>query len=204
MKYPIFHQVSKISQDNFWIQVFKDLSNGKTPFGVYFDDDALCCRFKGQQFHFKFQGKEPYEILESVKHILNTKMNMLSDKDYMQDRKQFSHLLEAPRPSEWRNIKRKYIKDSLLEMYVLRLQKQEELTLGETKELLNMFNMGFYFKLITADDVTCVDGEIQHIEVPDLSKLEVRKSSSDEGKEGEGGCKVCLHEMWLKYINVIC
>ena len=120
--FPIFLQASLQTQDSFWIYLFEDLAYGICPFGSFIDKDTVCCKFKGKQFNFKFSDKTPEDIFEQLYELFRTKLNVCSSSDYYTKRLKFNDILEN-KHAQWKDIKKKNIKDIFIENYVIDMKK---------------------------------------------------------------------------------
>ena len=82
--YPIFLKLSCKMQDNFWRYVYEDLAYGRTPYGLYLQDDYLCCYIKNKEFSYKITDNE--STLDELHDLLKKKAGILSEKDKIEDR----------------------------------------------------------------------------------------------------------------------
>lgn len=63
----------------------------------------------------------------------------------------------------WGQIKKKVVKELLLELYVIRMKNTHRLTIPQAKQLLSTIFMLMIFKLIKPDDIEFADGHIRNI-----------------------------------------
>jgi hypothetical protein len=210
--YPIFLKVSQLSDDMFWSYLFEELAYGICPFGTYIDKDTIYCRFKNKYFNFNFSEKSIEEIFQGLTYIFNNKLNIYSKTDYIEKRKDFNNDLLIVSNKEWKDIKKKNIKDILIEKFVISIKQKYNLNVSQTQKLLNMINIYFKFKIITNDDVIydsnkCEivsikgmdfsmlgDKKISNIQI-DIPKISISNNEKIEKKK--------LSELWSKYLNNI-
>lgn len=201
--YPIFLEVSQLCVDLFWMYLFEDLSYGICPFGTYIDENIIYCRFKGKQFNFSFKDKPIEKIHTDLISIFKNRLKIMSKIDYLELRSDFNHLLRGYKNKEWKDIKKKNIKDLLIEDYVLRMKKKHNLTIQQSQKLLSNILIGFNFKLITNNDIqydsdlgyiTDING-IDHTNCIDIPIIDTYDQYLDS--------KQIMKENWDKYINSI-
>jgi len=160
--FPIFLQASLCTQDSFWIYLFEDLAYSICPFGSFIDKDTVCCKFKGKQFNFNFTDKPPQVIFEQLCELFKTKLNICSSSDYCTRRLKFNDILEN-RHAEWKDIKKKNIKDIFIENYVIDMKLRHGLTNAQAQKFLHTITIGFNFKIITNTDIDYRNGKIYDI-----------------------------------------
>jgi len=162
--YPVFMHASLYTDDAFWVSVFEDLAYSIPPMGVYFDHTTLCSRFKGREFNFNFEGATPDTVYTSLRHLFQTKLKLVSQLDHLTHRKAFTKCLERKRRG-WADIKKKNIKNILIENYVISLKYKYQLSNKQTQKLLRKIMLGFHFKMIGPSQVVYdpVDNRITDI-----------------------------------------
>lgn len=206
--YPIFLQVSLHATDQFWMYLFEDLAYGICPYGTYFDNDVLCCRFKNKEFNFQFTNKEPYVIYTKLYNILRTKLKLTSKIDKYNQRVNFYRLLEDKRSKQWVDIKKKNIKDVLIENYVIDMKLKYFLSKSQMKKLLSVIMIGFQFKLLNNKDVEYdpIIGKISNITGIIIKNNKIKLSNTlDIIPEFElyeqPKNQICMKDNWDKYLS---
>ena len=176
IKYPIFLECSTFcGKEVFWKFVFEDMAYAKFPPSVYIQKDYLCCSSKGKEFVYKLMEngqifKSNEIVYEEVRKLLQTRACLLSDKEALFQRKSVLHSrqlqFEKERYNEesWNVIRKKIIKESLMEQYVLESKNKYSLHPLQVKRLFSLIIIGFLFKTIHSKDVSYGDGYIQAIE----------------------------------------
>lgn len=173
--YPVFLECCQHADDIFWETIFEDLAYGKPPYGTYISKDFLCCSYKKKEFSYKIERKDSQSIYTDVYDLLTKKVGILSQREKVRKRKAFSDLEENIRDSRknWNNIRKKNIKELLIELYVSRMKIKHSLNIKQAKYLLSIIMLGMVFKVITNDDIDYADGAIRHIEGIDFIKKQV-------------------------------
>jgi hypothetical protein len=202
--YPVFLSVSHLSADVFWKYLYEDLAYGICPFGTFMNNDSVFCRFKGKQFNYQFSSKEPEEIETQLTYIFKTQLNIQSKMDYLSSRADFSKILDTSHNKEWKDIKKKNIKDILLDNFIIKMKNKYNFNASQTHKLMCFIITGFQFKIITNldieyDSVTCSITNIKGIDVKSLI-TEKKFSITIDPKiiESPPAEKLLMSDLWLK------
>jgi hypothetical protein len=176
IRYPIFLECTRFcGKDVFWKFVFEDMAYGKFPPGIYIQKDYLCCSSKGKEFVYKMlengeMMKTEQEVYDEIRNLLQTRACLLSDKEALFQRKNILHSrqiqFERERYNEesWNVIRKKIIKENLVEEFVLESRNKFDLDSQQIKRLFSLIILGFIFKSIHSKDVSYSNGYIQSIE----------------------------------------
>lgn len=160
--YSIFLECSKYTEDSFWKCVFEDLAYGKSPYGSYISKGFIYSIYKGKEFSYKIDSfKDPESIFNELYFIFTKKLGIYS----LEDRSRNKINLEDSniRNMDWNSIKKKNIKDFVIESYVIDMMKSFTLTIQQSKKLLSIINIAFIFKKLTNEDITFSNGKILKI-----------------------------------------
>ena len=173
--YPIFLECCEFSEDTFWNNVFEDLSYGKCPYGTYITKDFFCCNYKNKEFSYKIEKKEPEILYNDIYELLSKKLGLLSHKDKIKKKIDFSILEDEIKENRknWSNIRKKNIKDLLIENYVIEMKKKYSLSIKQSRELLSSIFIGMVFKVITVKDIDYSDGIIKNIDGISFKKKQI-------------------------------
>jgi len=163
--YPIFLECSPYTTDTFWENVFEDLAYGKTPYGTYISKDFLCCSYRKKDFSYKIERKDAKQVYDEVYKLLNKKLGLSSPQERVRQKKAFDELEDSMRfsRSSWSSIRKKSIKELLIELFVTRMKNKYSLSLKQSRHLLASIVMAMVFKVITSNDIGYEDGGIQAI-----------------------------------------
>lgn len=201
--YPIFLEVSSYTTDSFWKFIFKDLSFGHGPYGTYIDKDTICCKFKGKEFNYKFTNKSSHHIFLELVPILKQNLNIRSTIDIANSKDYISCYFENLQP-KWTEIKKKSIRNLLIENYVLKVKNNYKLTIKQTKHLLSNIMIAFQFKLISNQDVEYDYQKYEIVKIDGVNINYVRTFCDtffDELPPFIETEKLSLQSQWYKYIH---
>jgi len=179
--YPIFLECCQHANDNFWKNVFEDLAYGKTPYGTYITKNFLCCGYKDKEFSYKIERKNHKKIYNDVYNLLTKKLGILSYKEKINKRAEFHKTEERIRDSRqsWSHIKKKNVKDLLIERYVIDMKKKHSLSIKQSKFLLSIIFISIVFKVISNKDIEYHDGKIHNIigiEFSEDGEIQIKKN----------------------------
>ncbi len=173
--YPIFIECCSYATDTFWETIFEDLAYGKTPYGTYISKDFLSCKYKKKDFSYKIERKHPEIIYNEVYDLLANKLGLLSQQEKNKKKKIFIDMENNLKDSRknWNNIKKKNIKELLIELYVTRMKNTFSLTIFQTRYLASIIYMAMVFKIINSKDIDYRDGMIHNIDGIDFVKKQI-------------------------------
>ena len=147
--------------------IFEDLAYGKSPYGTYITKNFLCCNYKDKQFSYKIDPqKDPKIIFENIHKLLFHKFGLMSETDKNNRRYIFENTknnVQELCKTDWSLIKKKNIKNILIENFVIDNKNKYNLSDSLCKKLLSIIKIGIIFKSITNDDINYTDGKIHSI-----------------------------------------
>ena len=206
--YPVFLECLQFTNDFFWENIFEDLAYGKTPYGTYINKDFLCCNYKDKEFSYKIEKKEPELLYNDILFLLGKKLVILSSKDKNNKQIDFKNIENELKEcrKNWSNIRKKNIKDLLIERYVLNMKDKYLLTFKQAQELLSHIFIGLVFKVISVKDIKYNDGVITSIDgiTFENKKINMQKNIYDNEIEFRKCIIIDKNEMsenWYKYIS---
>ncbi len=174
--YPIFIKCCQYTEDDFWKEIFEDLAFGKCSYGTYISKGFLSCNYKGKEFSYKIDNnKDPELLYTEVYTLLTKKLGVLSKKDKIQKRIEFYKTEQNIKDSrhKWVNIKKKNLKDLLIEQYVISMKKKYSLTIQQSRYLLSIIFIAIVFKVIGLKDIEYNDGQITNINGIEFTKQQI-------------------------------
>tara|TARA_B100000902_G_C27234271_1_gene876523 strand:- start:104 stop:769 length:666 start_codon:yes stop_codon:yes gene_type:complete len=173
--YPIFLECCQYANDNYWENVFEDLAYGKAPYGTYISKGFLCCSYKKKDFSYKIERKNSKEIYDEVYNLLSNKLGLLSQEDKIKKRKVFIDIENSLSDARktWNDIRKKNIKELLIELYVTKMKNKYSLTIKQSRYLLSIIYVGLVFKVLTSKDINYSNGEIVSIKGIEFTKRNV-------------------------------
>lgn len=173
--YPVFLECCQYTDDTFWENIFEDLAYGKAPYGTYISKDFICCSYKKKEFSYRIEKKDVKTIYIEVYNLLTRKLGILSQREKVKKRKAFTDLEETIKESRksWSDIKKKNMKELLIELYVTRMKIKHSLSIKQARYLLSVIMLALAFKVITGDDIEYVNDHIVHIDGIDFTNKQV-------------------------------
>lgn len=173
--YPIFIECIPFTEDIFWENIFEDLAYGKTPYGTYISKDFLCCKYKKKDFSYKIERKDPKILYEEVYNLLANKLGLLSSEEKIKKKRLFNELETNLKNSgkNWIDIKKKNVKETLIELYVTKMKNKYSLSVAQARYLLSIICIAIVFKVITNKDIEYENGVIHNIKGIDFIKKQI-------------------------------
>lgn len=209
--YPIFLECYQYCPDGFWENIFEDLAYGKTPYGTYISKDFLCCNYKDKEFSYKIERNKQSKLLyEEVYELLAKKLGLLSEQDKLKKRTEFYNVEENIKASrkDWSSIRKKNVKDLLIENYVIDMKNKHKLSIKQAKYLLSIIFIAIVFKVINTKDIEYSDGKIHNIKGIDFERKNIimRKNIYDIEVSFAPSIvidKKLMSDNWEKYLTTL-
>ena len=209
--YPVFLNCTKYCEDIYWETVFEELAYGKTPYGCYITKDFLSCSYKEKEFSYKIdKNKDVSTLYEEVYSILSNKLGILSQKEKIKKRSDFNIIEKNIKESrkDWSKIRKKNVKDYLIENYVIDMKNKYNLTINQSKYLLSIIFIAIVFKVIVTKDILYNNGKIQDINGIDFEnkKLIIKKNIYEIEVSFAPSIvldKKLMSDNWEKYISIL-
>ena len=210
--YPIFLECCQFADDIFWETIFEDLAYGRAPSGTYISKDFLNCSYKNKEFSYKIERKDPENIYNDIYKLLTEKLGILSQKEKMQKKILFEEMEKNIKESRsnWISIRKKNIKDSLYEKYILEMKNTYSLSNKQCKYLSSLISVSMVFKTLTPKDIIYENDKIIRIEGIDFDKEKIifqRHLTLDKIIEDEEEYEVeqtfLLSDNWQKHLKIL-
>jgi len=206
--YKVFLECYHHTDDIFWKNVFEDLAYGKAPYGTYISKDFLCCSYSKKEFNYKIEKKNPEIIFKEVYSLLTNRLGLLSQKETIIKQQVFSDLGNSINNSRknWCDIKKKNLRELLIELYVSRMKTKHNLSIKQARYLLSSILIAITFKVITVNDINYDKGRINSITGIDFTNKKIVVNHNLD-KITTSFCppdiidKKTMSENWLKYIS---
>ena len=178
-------------------------------YGVYITKNFICCNYKNKEFSYKIdKNKNSKTVHDELYNILSNKFGLLSIDDKRLLRNKFEETRQNTTilaNSTWAGIKKKNIKNLMIENFVIDMKKKYNLTLSQTKELLSTITIGLIFKTILNEHINYNDGKINSIEGIIIKKntiiIDTNIYNFEAGAAPQTIVKKKLSDNWEKYIN---
>ena len=141
--YPWILNCCKFCSDSYWENIFEDLAYGRPPYGTYISRDFLCCNYKKKEFSYKIENKEPLKLHNDIYNLLKNRLGLLSRQDKAKNQLEFKNTEETLKSSRknWSDIRKKNIKDLLIEQYVIRMKQKHKLNIKLFSMILPINNL---------------------------------------------------------------
>ena len=163
--YPIFLNCYNLSDDIIWKKIFENLSYGITPPGIFIKKNFLYSNYNKNCIYKIDQNKneellfnEIYNLFKFKFCIFNQKDKIIKQKDLQNPQQYFINKYK-----KWTDIKKKSIKDLLIEKYIINMKKKYNLSYKQAKYLLSYLFLALTFKMITSKDIEYKNGIIEKI-----------------------------------------
>lgn len=160
--YPFFLECCSFVTDNYWRNLFEELSYGKCPYGTYISKNFFNCNFKGKDFSYKLDKKDPKTIYEDVYNLLHNRLGLISENERLNKLKSSSESGDD-KDIKWNMIKRKNKKEIIIDNYIINSKKKHNLSYEQTSFLKSIILSGLIFKTILTRDINFKDGVISSI-----------------------------------------
>jgi hypothetical protein len=208
--YPIFIECSAYARDAFWKNVFEDLAYCKCPYGTYISKDFFYCNYRNKEFSYKIEKKNPKTLYDDIYDLLVRKLGLLSHQDKFQKKADFIAIEEDIKNSRkvWANIRKKNIKDLLIENYAIEMKTKHSLTIATTRQLLSIIFIGMSFKIISSKDIVYEDGVVKNILGIRFSKNKIILDRDIYGSQITNAPSIVsdkksMYDLWGKYLETL-
>lgn len=174
--YPHILECCQHCPDIFWENVFEDLAYGRPPYGTYISNDFLSCNYKKKDFSYKIEeNKNALILYQEIYDLLKNRLGLLSRQDKAKNKLEFENTEETLKKSRktWTDIKKKNIKELLIEQYVVKMKNLHKLGIKQARFLNSIISIAMVFKVITSSDIDYRDGIIHNIDGIDFAKRKV-------------------------------
>lgn len=207
--HPIFLSCRDYTSDVYWKKIFENLAYGEAPKGITLKNHILYSTLKKKEFNYTFEDKEPKEIFEDLYNIFTNTFNMKSHGENVKKQEILNEFLRqnSKRRSEelWNKIKRKSIRDNLIQDYVLSCKYKYNLSEYDVKKLYFYISVGCVFKLFTGNDIYLDKGFINSINGIELDQGTVRilKKFNEPSIKKEVEKTAHLYNLWDNYLKTL-
>lgn len=142
---PIFLTCKEHCPNEYWKGVFEDLAYGKYPKQIYVSGGYMQnSNRKKLSFYYNLKsGRNPKFIAEEVIELLTNNTDLISS-DEIKKKKDINEQYKRDLWSQWKDIKRKYIKDVLLMEYCLELRKTYGWSLKKATDVFQALTLRVY------------------------------------------------------------
>lgn len=188
-------------EDTFWKYIYEDLSYGKCPYGIYLQNDYICCFIKGKEFSYRIvETKE--DVMDEIHNLLKKRAGILSDKEKIQQKEDFFQKKSIQK----KNINKKFLRENLIQNFILKKGKQYNIKLEHQKNLISFLYIAFLFKSITINDIHFENSEIVSIDGIEFTdnKISIQKRLLQDNVQqtsiNEEEKKITLIQCWNQFL----
>lgn len=159
VKYPVFLECAEYTLDDFWIHQFTQLAKGHSPKSVRLYEDHITVYLGKERVYFRYD--DPASLTNDVIRTF-WKLGIMSKNDEKEYNENVIQIRTTIKESmkEWRKIKSKSIKKSLISNYVQNLPY----SVVDRMEIYTLLNMHLAFNNLSNTNVTIKDGQITDID----------------------------------------
>jgi len=137
---PIFLECKEKVDKDFWKSVFDEFAYGKYPKQLYITNYQIQSTNRNNFFQYNYKNKTIEEMIPEIQELLLKHTNLISNED-MNKKKNNLNKFKENVFTNWKNIKKKFIKSILVMNYCIELKKIYQLPQSVTNKLYNkLFN----------------------------------------------------------------
>jgi hypothetical protein len=159
--YPFFIECFKHISDPYWKSVFEDLSRGVSPYSTYITKDVITCNYKDREFAYRIQRKPSDILYEEIVTLFKTKLGMMSPSEILTNKNDM--IQSGDIYNDWSLIKKKNIKETIIERYVIDMKNKFSLSIQQAKYLIDVIFLSLILRVINPSDIHIAKGTISEI-----------------------------------------
>lgn len=218
--HPVFLNCCRFAVDIFWKTLFEDLAYGITPYGTYIANDAIHCKApNGSTVSTFIDHNDAEKTYNDFYTILFEVMKIASPEQRIQAQNMFKMFEETSLSSRtrWVDIRKKNIKDVLIDIFVSKMKQEHELSLRSSVKLKTVIVSGLAFNTLDSSSIHMEDGYIESIDGIEFEKNKVINNTIDDNDDVEDVGEVMdsinkndsstktksLSDLWKRYLEYI-
>lgn len=189
--YPVFTKCAENCKDDFWKQLFEDLSFSKTPKNIIILNQQIVCTNGKKSLSklsqsYDFSNKTYNQIYEELIPFLQTNSSIFSTKDLKKKRKVIQDLkkdLAEQNSQKWQQIKNNNLKKIMILDFVIEVKNKYNWDWNHTKNFLN-YVLNYMKRQGSSKKIDVFEGRILSIEGINIENFETDAFSdfSEENK----------------------
>lgn len=130
--HPIFLECRDKTDNEFWKSLYEDMAYGKYPKQIYINQNQqINSTNRSNSFQYDFKDKTVDEMVIEIQELLLMHTNLISN-DEINIKKTSNIQYKKDTWTNWKDIKKKYIRDILLMDYCLEIKRLLSFTSNET------------------------------------------------------------------------
>lgn len=166
--HPIFLECRDKTDNEFWKSLYEDMAYGKYPKQIYINQNQqINSTNRSNSFQYDFRDKTVDEMVLEIQELLLMHTNLISN-DEINIKKTSNIQYKKDTWTNWKDIKKKYIRDIILMDYCLEIKRLLSFTSNETIYLYErLSNLILHGQLSTIhldnNKIVSIDGvDIRH------------------------------------------
>ena len=132
--HPIFLECKEQVENGFWKTLFEELAYGKYPKQFYITSQQVIQSSVRDAFQYSFSNKPVDMIIKDVQELLTIHTNIISNED-LDVKKLENEKYKKESWNQWKDVKKKYIRDMLLMEYCIYIKQQLELSVSAMQQV---------------------------------------------------------------------
>ena len=177
--HPIFLECKEHTPNAFWKTIFEEFAYGKYPKQLYITNyQQIQSTNRNQFFQYSFKNKTVEEMIPEIQELLMNHTNLISNEEVTQ-KKNDMFQYKQNQWTNWRDIKKKYIKCILVMDYCIELKKKFNLTQKVINDFyertMNLINLGEITEIeLKNNKIESIKGldDPHELKFPDISSRE--------------------------------
>ncbi len=209
IKYQKLYECSLLEQDDYWKQIFENLSRGKSIKKCILNDGSIEIVNKNKNFVYVYKDKSPELILQECKELIRQKLHLHSKKDIYNNQHLWSteqnELNTLTQQDDWKKIRNKNMRYFLLMKYAISVKNKRNISWKTANTFFKTITDALYLlHTHKSIDITMENGVIADIKdiiidenyIVQNNRIDVEQSKKKDKKD----VKLTL---WDKYLNNI-
>ena len=202
----IFEECAQLIDDPYWKATFQQAAYGKLPRGFIFKNNNITYK-RGNKTQRIEVPENPVEAISVCINFFKNIAGIRSKIDQEREKLEIEESMSKIKPlnsCNWSDIKRKRIRELLINSFIRTMSITMHLSKSETDQLSTLINIGFILGYFTSDSVVFENGSIKSIRGllydPDNHKF-VFDTSIIERKSNKSKVKIIYDEHLFQSTN---
>lgn len=210
LQYPFFIECCKFAENIYWQTIFEDLAYGISPCGTFISNNCLTCTYKGKSFVYRIQKKSAPILYADIMNLFREKMQIMSSNELVKKKELAGNVRDdIDTCNNWAHLKKKNLKEILIEQFAISKRKEFGLTLAQARCLIAMVCIAIVFKVLMPSDIRVRNGIVERIEgfefetgkivlKKDIYNVQISPASKIVADE-----KSKMSDEWVKFIATL-
>jgi hypothetical protein len=213
--YPVFVKCTQYTTDEFWKNLFDNLSVGKCPKSIYISNGTIYSSNKRKGFSYIIPTSnvsglnDPQNIFIELRELLIRNTSICSSIDVSIKKKEIREKQEddITDTTTWSEIRKKNLREIFIIKFIVRMKKKYKFDWNKSRDLYIMIQIGFIYKTQTSKDVNFTNKRIDSIdgitydEEKNMFVNEYIKNELPKEKDELDGNDNYLYYYWDRYVS---